>query len=159
MNTKQTAIVIGTGAGGAVAAKELQGRYQVTILEAGKDFKPFSQSIPAWSRLRGTGMFFDESLIRALTMTDHKRMNEAVLLCRDILLRLGVPLDQQFLGTLNAGHPGGMLPLTSGEKDTLHSPRLPENLYVADATILPKAMGYPPILTIMALAKKIAGLV
>ena len=86
-------------------------------------------------------------------------MNEAVLLCRDILLRLGVPLDQQFLGTLNAGHPGGMLPLTSGEKDTLHSPSLPENLYVADATILPKAMGNPPILTIMALAKKIAGLV
>ena len=62
MKTKQTAIVIGTGAGGAVAAKELQGRYQVTILEAGKDFKPFSQSIPVWSRLRGTGMFFDERL-------------------------------------------------------------------------------------------------
>ena len=96
---------------------------------------------------------------KTMTMTDHKRMNEAVLLCRDILLRLGVPLDQQFLGTLNAGHPGGMLPLTAEEKDTLHNPKLPENLYVADATILPKAMGNPPILTIMALAKKIAGLV
>lgn len=30
---------------------------------------------------------------------------------------------------------------------------------LADATILPEAMGNPPILTIMALAKKIAGLV
>ena len=48
------------------------------------------------------------------------------------------------------------LPLTATEKDNLHSGRLPENLYVADATILPKAMGNPPILTIMALAKKIA---
>lgn len=27
------------------------------------------------------------------------------------------------------------------EKETLHSPLLPENLYVADATILPEAMG------------------
>ena len=49
-----------------------------------------------------------------------------------------------------------MLPLTEAEKDTLHNPALPYNLYVADATILPKAMGNPPILTIMALAKKIA---
>ena len=72
---------------------------------------------------------------------------------------IGVPKNKQFLGTLNAGHPGGMLPLTSGEKNTLHDPSLPENLYVADATILPKAMGNPPILTIMALSKKIAGVI
>lgn len=52
-----------------------------------------------------------------------------------------------------------MLPLTAAEKDTLHNPVLPDNLYVADATILPKAMGNPPILTIMALAKKIADIV
>ena len=51
-----------------------------------------------------------------------------------------------------------MLPLTAAEKETLHNPKLPENLYVADATILPEAMGNPPILTIMALAKKMAAL-
>ena len=55
-----------------------------------------------------------------------------------------------------AGHPGGMLPLTAAEKNSLHNPALPDNLYVADATILPEAMGNPPILTIMALAKKMA---
>ncbi len=49
--------------------------------------------------------------------------------------------------------------LTPSEKDTLHSPVLPDNVYVADATLLPKSMGNPPILTIMALAKKIAGVV
>ena len=49
-----------------------------------------------------------------------------------------------------------MLPLTEAERESLHSPMLPENPYVADATILPEAMGNPPILTIMALAKKIA---
>ena len=51
-----------------------------------------------------------------------------------------------------------MLPLTEAARETMHDPRLPENLYVADATILPKAMGNPPILTIMALAKKMASM-
>lgn len=50
-----------------------------------------------------------------------------------------------------------MFPLTEAEKDTLHSALLPENLYIADATLIPKAMGNPPILTIMALSKRIAG--
>ena len=49
-----------------------------------------------------------------------------------------------------------MLPLTCEESESLHSSRLPENLYVADATLLPQAMGNPPILTIMALSLKIA---
>ncbi len=93
---------------------------------------------------------------KELTDADKKKMKEAVALSGKILEKMGVPSDKQFLGTLNAGHPGGMLPLTAEEKDTLHNPVLPDNLYVADSTILPKAMGNPPILTIMALAKKIA---
>ncbi len=96
---------------------------------------------------------------KTMTDLDNANMDRAVDLCRQILVRLGVPEEEQFLGTLNAGHPGGMLPLTAAEKDTLHNPALPENLYVADATILPEAMGNPPILTIMALAKKIAGII
>ena len=96
---------------------------------------------------------------KTMTQNDEDRMDAAVDKSREILDRIGVPYSQQFLGTLNAGHPGGMLPLTSAEKDTLHSPVLPDNVYVADATLLPKSMGNPPILTIMALAKKIAGVV
>ena len=93
---------------------------------------------------------------KTMTQIDDAHMEKAILQTIEILERLGIPKVQQFAGTLNAGHPGGMLPLTAAEKDSLHSGRLPENLYVADATILPKAMGNPPILTIMALAKKIA---
>ncbi len=54
---------------------------------------------------------------------------------------------------------GGMLPLTPAEAETLHSPLLPENLYVADASILPQSLGLPPILTIMAMAKRIAKII
>lgn len=93
---------------------------------------------------------------KMITEADRASMKRAVEQSREILVRMGVPENKQFLGTLNAGHPGGMLPLTEKEKDTLHNPALPDNLYVADATILPKAMGNPPILTIMALARKIA---
>ena len=64
--SKKTAIVIGTGAGGATVAKELQGKYQVTILEAGKAFKPFSFSVQKMAKLRRTGLFFDERLIHLL---------------------------------------------------------------------------------------------
>ncbi|MDO4414397.1 MAG: hypothetical protein Q4C20_04915 [Erysipelotrichaceae bacterium] len=51
-----------------------------------------------------------------------------------------------------------MLQLNEKTAKTLHDPVLPANLYVADAAILPKAMGNPLILTIMALSKKICSL-
>ena len=71
-------------------------------------------------------------------------------------MRFGVDPAEIFLGTLNAGHPGGMLPLTAEDAASLHPARLPDNLYVADATLLPHSLGNPPILTIMALARRVA---
>ena len=98
------------------------------------------------------------TVCKSMSPADQRKMDQAVAQSREILRELGVPDDRQFLGTMNAGHPGGMLPLTENEKASLHHPSLPDNLYVADATILPRSMGNPPMLTIMALAKKIAGL-
>lgn len=93
---------------------------------------------------------------KRLQDTDRTRLNEAVGLCRDILRRMGQRDEEMFLGTLNAGHPGGTLPLTQREARTLHHEQLPENLYVADASLLPRSLGNPPILTILALARKIS---
>ena len=98
-----------------------------------------------------------KTIDKTMSSKDTERMEKAVAQSRGILARLGVPVEKQFLGMLNAGHPGGMLPLTHREKDSLHPAILPDNLYVADATLLLKPMGNPPILTIMALAKKMAG--
>jgi hypothetical protein len=44
----------------------------------------------------------------------------------------------------------------SNELNRIKSDRLPENLYVADASLLPKSLGNPPILTIIAMAKRIS---
>jgi choline dehydrogenase-like flavoprotein len=38
----------------------------------------------------------------------------------------------------------------------VHDDRLPENVFVADATLFPRSLGNPPILTIIALAKRVA---
>ncbi|NPV09302.1 MAG: GMC family oxidoreductase [Anaerolineae bacterium] len=93
---------------------------------------------------------------KLLTSADRRRLDEAASLCRRLLARIGIRPGDTFLGTLNAGHPGGMLPLTEREAGTLHHDRLPPNLYVADATLLPRSLGGPPILTVLALAKRVA---
>jgi choline dehydrogenase-like flavoprotein len=93
---------------------------------------------------------------KALSPSDKRRLDEAAGLCRDVLARVGIERKSTFLGTVNAGHPGGTLPLTAGEAETLHDPALPDNVYIADATLLPRSLGNPPILTILALARRVA---
>lgn len=95
---------------------------------------------------------------KTLTDKDKGRLEEAVAVCKEILHHLGIKEEDMFLGTLNAGHPGGMLPLTERESDNFHSSQLPRNCYVADATLLPQSLGDPPILTIIALAKRVSQL-
>lgn len=93
---------------------------------------------------------------KVLTAGDRRRLSQAVDLCAEIFLRLGVRRDSLLLGTLNAGHPGGMFPLTPACSRSLRPTALPENVYIADASLFPAPLGKPPILTIMALANAIA---
>ncbi len=78
--------------------------------------------------------------------------------CAGIFEEAGVARSSLFFGMTNAGHPGGMLPLGPREAKSLHSPLLPDNVYVADATLFPESLGNPPILTILALAKRVSRL-
>ncbi len=96
------------------------------------------------------------SIRKDLTLADSKRLDRGVKQCREILSRMGISKEETFLGILNAGHPGGMLPLTEETQETVHDLRLPENLYVADATLFPRSAGLPPILTVMALSLRVA---
>lgn len=93
---------------------------------------------------------------KCLTAPDREKLEEGVSLCKEIFYRLGRKDEEIFLGTLNAGHPGGMLPLTEKEAESFHNPSLPGNMYVADATLFPESLGNPPILTIMAMAKRVS---
>jgi choline dehydrogenase-like flavoprotein len=95
---------------------------------------------------------------KLLTPGDRSRLDEAVGVATDILAGFGADPHEVLLGTVHAGHPGGMLPLTEASARTMHDDRLPENAYVADATLFPKSLGNPPILTIIAMAKRIAAI-
>lgn len=98
-------------------------------------------------------------IYKTLTDDDRKRLGEGVRLATEIVERFGVSKGKTFLGVINAGHPGGTLPLTEREARSFHNERLPVNLYVADTTLLPKALGNPPILTTVALAMRVARVV
>lgn len=102
------------------------------------------------------GSYDGRRLDKPTTGHDEEMIARSVEESRQILEHMGVRREDMFLGTLNAGHPGGCLPLTSAEAGTLHHDILPGNLYVADASLLPRSMGNPPMLTIMALAKRVA---
>ena len=95
---------------------------------------------------------------KGLTARDVTRIEEGVEICEEVLRRFGVDDGKTIRGTLNAGHPGGTVPLTEADIQSMHPARLPENVYVADASLFPKALGNPPILTIVAMAKRIAAL-
>ncbi len=96
---------------------------------------------------------------KVLDDQDKAYLQRGVDLCSEIFAGLEIQKQDLFLGTLNAGHPGGMLPLTEMEAQTLHHSSLPENLFVADATLLPKSLGNPPILTIIAVATRVSTLI
>jgi choline dehydrogenase-like flavoprotein len=93
---------------------------------------------------------------KRLTELDRRRIDDGVELATEILGRFGVAPGDVFLGTLNAGHPGGMLPLTAASAASFHDDRLPPNVWVADASLFPDSLGNPPILTIVAMAKRVA---
>jgi choline dehydrogenase-like flavoprotein len=93
---------------------------------------------------------------KTLSDDERRHLADAVALCKRIFERLGVKEESLVPGTLNAGHPGGMVPLTPRDAATLHPTRLPQNVWVADASLFPASPGGPPSLTIMALAKRVA---
>ncbi len=104
------------------------------------------------------GSVSPQGVEKSLSTLDWQRLEGGVSICKEILRRFGARDEDMFLGTVIAGHPGGTLPLTESEASSLHPGRLPENLYVADASLLPRSLGNPPILTIIALAKRISKL-
>lgn len=78
------AIVVGTGAGGAVAARELALKgFKVLILEAGGEFKPFTRRISLIEPLRKIGLTSNEkNFSRVIPAYDSLRSSKDLILFR-----------------------------------------------------------------------------
>lgn len=105
-----------------------------------------------------SGSINSHGVKKSLSNADIQRLREGVEICKQIFHRLGKKESELFLGIINAGHPGGMLPLTEKEARTFHHDQLPNNLYISDATLFPRSLGNPPILTIVAMAKHVSAM-
>jgi len=92
---------------------------------------------------------------KALTGTDRARLTEGVELAEKIMKSAGVggPFVR---GVLNGGHLGGTTPLSRDDVQGMRPGWLPEGLWVADLSLVPKSQGLPTIMTTMALALRVS---
>ena len=92
---------------------------------------------------------------KELTSRDQSILDEGIKLVEEVMQSAGV--DGPFVpGLLNGGHHGGTVPLTPNDVKTMKPSWLPEGLWVADLSLLPKSQGLPTILTTMALALRVS---
>ena len=112
---KPRAIVVGSGAGGATAARELQGTFDVTVLEAGGSFGPLSFDLRTIERLKRSRYVRPEADPCLLPRDPARRTREGMVLVNgscvggtttiatgnglrmdDDLRALGLDLDEEF---------------------------------------------------------------
>jgi choline dehydrogenase-like flavoprotein len=99
-------------------------------------------------------VFPDGSVSKYLTDQDSERLNQGTAISREILVKAGVD-PETFVETYPAGaHPGGTAAI--GRVVDINLETRISNLFVCDASVFPKASGLPPILTIIALSKRLA---
>jgi choline dehydrogenase-like flavoprotein len=98
------------------------------------------------------------SLCLRILLADATRASrqEAEDLGIEIFRRFGIGREELHLREADSAQSGGALPLAPGDARSLHPATLPENLYLADSTLLPSALGGPHLLTILALARAVA---
>ena len=99
-------------------------------------------------------VFPDGSFSKPVTTADRMRLDEGSAISREILVNAGVDSKSIVVSAVQGAHPGGTAAIgTVVDKDLQTEV---DNLFVCDGSVLPKAPGMPPILTIAALAKRLA---
>jgi choline dehydrogenase-like flavoprotein len=96
----------------------------------------------------------DGSINKNITERDRKKLNKGIKIAKDILHECGIDKNTIRVSEIKGAHPGATAAIDQVVNKEL-SIMNTNNLYIADASILPFALGKPPIVTIMALAKKL----
>ncbi len=97
----------------------------------------------------------DGTIVKSLTNLDKKRLEKARTEAMQIMETSGV-IGPFVDGMVHGGHLGGTVPLTKEDVQTMHPSWLPQNLWVADLSLMPRSQGLPTMLTTAALALRVA---
>jgi choline dehydrogenase-like flavoprotein len=95
----------------------------------------------------------DGSIEKPVTANDSKKLNEGASITEKILTQAGAEPKSIYTSRAEGAHPGGTAAIgkvTNAEQETEIS-----RLFVSDASVMPTAPGSPPILTIVALSKRL----
>jgi len=116
----------------------------------------YDRTIGLMTKIRDecTGQVYqDGSVSKRVTEKDRQKLNEGAEISREILKKAGA--RSTVVSKLMVGaHPGGTAAVgTVVDKDLQTEVN---NLFVCDASVLPTSPGMPPILTIVALGKRLA---
>ncbi len=91
---------------------------------------------------------------KRLTSLDTLKLHKGAEASKQILVAAGVAPKSIFKTKIRGAHPGGTAAI--GEVVNKNLETKIKGLYVCDASVLPEAPGLPPIVTLIALAKKFA---
>jgi choline dehydrogenase-like flavoprotein len=100
------------------------------------------------------GVFADGRIRKPLTQGDRERLAHAEDVARKILVRAGAEPSSIFRTPLRGTHPSGTVRIGTHVDRDLATPV--SGLYVCDASVFPEALDRPTVLTIVALAKRLA---
>ncbi len=97
----------------------------------------------------------DGTVTKSLTKADYESLDKAKIEAKQIMEASGV--TGPFVdGMIHGGHLGGTVPLTKDDIETMHPSWLPQDIWVADLSLMPRSQGLPTMLTAAALSLRVA---
>ena len=96
----------------------------------------------------------DGTVSKPVTEQDWVRLREGSTIAEEILVKAGADRRSIVVSKPQGAHPGGTAAIGKVVDADLQTKV--DNLFVCDGSVLPTAPGMPPILTIAALAKRLA---
>jgi choline dehydrogenase-like flavoprotein len=99
-------------------------------------------------------IYKDGTIHKHLTARDRAKLEEAHEMNKQILITAGARPETIFTGVYESGHP--CCTAAMGEVVDHNQETEIKGLFVSDASVFPSPLGMPPILTIVAMSKRLA---